>query len=99
MLAYSTTTLENLAIHEAAEEAADFNLISPQKETEIKAHYVVGLYSPNIFVRIGLCLLTVFIVLASVGLVGLMTSFSAPVFLMLVFAAGCFALLSSITGT
>ena len=99
MLAYSTTTLENLAIHEAAEEAADFNLISPQKETEIKSHYVVDVYSPNIFVRIGLGLLTVFIVLASVGLVGLMTSFSAPVFLMLVFAAGCFALLSYITGT
>ncbi len=99
MLAYSTTTLENLAIHEAAEEAADFNLISSQKETEIKAQYAVDLYSPNIFVRIGLGLLTVFIVLASVGLVGLMTNFSAPVFLMLLFAAGCFALLSYITGT
>ena len=99
MLTYSTTTLENLAIHEAAEEAADLNLISLQKETEIKAHYVVDLYSPNIFVRIGLGLLTVFIVLASVGLLGLMTNFSAPVFLMLLFAAGCFALLSYITGT
>ena len=76
MLAYNKTTLENLAIHEAAEEAADLNLISAQKENEIQIRYPVDLYSPNIFVRIGLGLLTIFIVLSSAGLIGLMTNFT-----------------------
>ena len=97
MLAYNKTTLESLAIHEAAEEAADLNLISSQKETEIKTHYIVDLFSPNIFVRIGLGLLTIFIVLSSVGLIGLMTNFSSPLVLMMLFAGGCFAVLSYMT--
>ncbi|MCY7420843.1 MAG: hypothetical protein LH478_03760 [Chitinophagaceae bacterium] len=99
MLAYNKTTLENLAIHEAAEEAADLNLISPQKETEIKTHYMVDLYSPNIFVRIGLGLLTTFIVLSSVGLIGFITNFSSPLVFMIVFAGGCYAVLSYVTAT
>ena len=99
MLAYNKTTLENLAIHEAAEEAADVNLISAQKENEIKIHYSVDLYSPNIFVRIGLGLLTIFIVLSSAGLIGLMTNFESPAFILFLFAAGSFAMLTYMTAT
>ena len=99
MLAYNKTTLENLAIHEAAEEAADVNLISAQKENEIKIHYPVDLYSPNIFVRIGLGLLTIFIVLSSAGLIGLMTNFESPTFILFLFAAGSFAMLTYMTAT
>ena len=99
MLAYNKTTLENLAIHEAAEEAADLNLISAQKENEIQIHYPVDLYSPNIFVRIGLGLLTTFIVLSSAGLIGLMTNFESPTFILFLFAAGSFAMLTYMTAT
>ena len=99
MLAYNKTTLENLAIHEAAEEAADLNLISAQKENEIKIHYPVDLYSPNIFVRIGLGLLTIFIVLSSAGLIGLMTNFTSPTFILFLFAAGSFVVLTYMTRT
>ena len=99
MLAYNKTTLENLAIHEAAEEAADVNLISAQNENEIKIHYPVDLYSPNIFVRIGLGLLTIFIVLSSAGLIGLMTNFESPTFILFLFAAGSFAMLTYMTAT
>ena len=99
MLAYNKTTLENLAIHEAAEEAADVNLISAQKENEIKIHYPIDLYSPNIFVRIGLGLLTIFIVLSSAGLIGLMTNFESPTFILFLFAAGSFAMLTYMTAT
>ena len=99
MLAYNKTTLENLAIHEAAEEAADLNLISAQKENEIKIHYPVHLYSPNIFVCIGLGLLTIFIVLSSAGLIGLMTNFQSPTFILFLFATGSFAVLTYMTAT
>ncbi len=99
MLAYNKITLQHIAIHEAAEEAADLNLITPDKEVEIKNHYAVDLYSPNIFVRIGLGLLTIFIILASVGLMLLVTGVASPVFILLPFAGSSFAALSYMATT
>lgn len=75
MLAYNKNTLRNLAIHEQAEEAAHHKIISAENVKAIKLAYPVDLYTPNLFVRIGLAILTLFIVIAAVGLLALLTGF------------------------
>ena len=68
MIAYNHTSLDNLLIHEEATTAFDQQLISKEEVDAIEKAYPVNLYSPNLFIRIGLFVLTTVIVLMSFGL-------------------------------
>lgn len=69
MLAYNRTSLDNYDIIEEAGEALDKRLITKDEFDAIGAAHPVTLYSPNIFIRIGLFFATVVIVFMSFGLV------------------------------
>jgi hypothetical protein len=62
MIAYNRTSLDNLLIKEEAADAFHQQLISIEEYNAIEKVYPVDLYSPNIFIRIGLFLLTTVIV-------------------------------------
>jgi hypothetical protein len=68
MIAYNQTSLDNLLIHEEATAAFDQQLISKEEIDAIEKTYPVNLYSPNLFIRIGLFVLTTVIVLMAFGL-------------------------------
>jgi hypothetical protein len=68
MIAYNHTTLDHLLINEEAESALQHNLISKEEADAIGKTYPVNLYTPNIFIRIGLFLLTAVIILMGFGL-------------------------------
>lgn len=68
MIAYNHTTLDHLLINEEATAALHHNLISKEEADVIGKTYPVNLYTPNIFIRIGLFLLTAIIVLMGFGL-------------------------------
>lgn len=68
MIAYNHTSLDNLLINEEAAVALHHNLISKEEAAAIEQTYAVNLYSPNIFIRIGLFLLTAIIILLGFGL-------------------------------
>ena len=90
MLAYNKTSLRNLVIQEEVAEAVHCQLLSPEKENEVTLHYPVDLYTPNLFVRIGLGILTIFIVLASVGLLALITNFHNAGAILFLLGAACY---------
>lgn len=58
MIAYNHTSLDNLLINEEAADAFHQQLISIEEYKAIEKAYPVNLYSPNLFIRIGLFLLT-----------------------------------------
>jgi len=72
MIAYNTTSLDNRVIREQAGDAQERKCISPEECAQIKANYPCDLYIPNIYMRIGLFLLTLVIVAFSVGLLALL---------------------------
>ena len=63
MIAYNHTSLDNLSINEEAADAFHQQLISKEEVGAIEKAYPFDLYSPNIFIRIGLFVLTTIIVL------------------------------------
>lgn len=72
MIAYNRKSLDNLAIHEEAAVALRSNLILQTEMEDIVKAYPVNLYSPNVFIRIGLFVLTAMIILMVFGLFCLM---------------------------
>ncbi|RAJ05139.1 hypothetical protein LX64_02293 [Chitinophaga skermanii] len=56
MIAYNKEQLDNFMIQEAAEAVKEKGLISQEEWEAIQAKHPVKLYTPNIFVRIGLAL-------------------------------------------
>ena len=74
MIAYNRTSLDNMAIRKQADEAFDAGCITPEENTKIGATYPVDFYTPNIFICVGLFLLTVVIVVFSLGLLFLITA-------------------------
>lgn len=72
MIAYNNQWLENLQVRNQSDTAADRHLISSEENAGIAKAYTVGFYSPNIFVQIGLFILTCIIVQFTLGLVSLM---------------------------
>jgi hypothetical protein len=78
MIAYSKKWLCNLHIHSEADEAFHKECISEAEQTAIKAHYPVGFYTPNFFIRIGLFILTAVIASFTLALFFLIT-FSSSV--------------------
>lgn len=72
MLIYNAAQLDNRLIRQDAEDAADAGMIAPETVERIIAAHPFTLYSPNIFVRIGLMLATMLVVLLAAGLIFLL---------------------------
>ena len=72
MIAYNIEWLDNLLLHEELKAAATENDINDEEKRTALKVYPVGFYTPNLFVRIGLAILTIIIVAFSFGLVSLM---------------------------
>ena len=65
MIAYKEKSLDQLVINEECEKALKRQLITAEEYGAIKAAHKSQLYSPNMFIRIGLFVLTVVIVFMS----------------------------------
>lgn len=72
MIAYNHTSLDNLLINEEAADAFHQQLISIEEYKAIEKAYPVNLYTPNIFIRIGLFLLTCIIAFMGFGMLLMM---------------------------
>ncbi|CAN5471002.1 hypothetical protein BH11BAC3_BH11BAC3_11440 [soil metagenome] len=81
MIAYNKNWLKNIFIHEQADEAFLKACLNESEQQAIKTAYPVGFYTPNVFIRIGLALLTFIILLCIFGLFILMLSSSSDDFL------------------
>ena len=68
MTAYNPDSLKNLFVSEQAEEAYLAECIDDETYKKIILSHPVNFYSPNTFVQIGLGILTVFISMASLGI-------------------------------
>ncbi|WP_449435710.1 hypothetical protein [Pedobacter steynii] len=62
MIIYNNIWLANLLIREEAQKARKAEAISIDEQKKIADKYPVGFYTPNIFIRIGLFILTCIIV-------------------------------------
>ena len=71
MIAYNNEWLGHLDIRKQAAEAFDADCLTKDELTGINNKYPVGFYTPNIFIRIGLFVLTIIIMLFSLGLLAL----------------------------
>ncbi len=91
MIAYKDNDLRNLYMHEQISEAYSNNCLSKQQYEELRAGAPVNMYTPNIFIRIGLALLTIVIVLGAAGLLALVSDgmHSFPTFI-IVFGILCY---------
>lgn len=67
MIIYNKTWLHNLSLHNEAEQLHKAHLITSAELDKVKKTYPVGFYSPGIFVRVGLFVLTV-VIISAVGL-------------------------------
>ncbi|MRG44279.1 hypothetical protein GFS24_04095 [Chitinophaga sp. SYP-B3965] len=76
MIAYNKTDLENSWIQQDAKDACLKECITKEENKNIKAQYPTGLYTPNIFIRIGLFLATVVVGIFSLGLISLIMASS-----------------------
>ena len=74
MIAYSRTSLDNRTIREQTDQALTAGCITKEEHEKIGASHPVDLYTPNIYVCIGLFLLTVVIVIFSMGLIYLIST-------------------------
>ena len=72
MIAYDTVWLDNLAAREAIKDAFDEDCISKEEKEVSGSIFPVGFYSPNLFIQIGLFILTLVIACFSLGLLGLL---------------------------
>lgn len=72
MIAYNKEWLHNLQTRNEINKAVEQGCITQLEKEQVFAAYPAGFYSPNIFVRIGLFILTMIIVQFSLGLVALM---------------------------
>lgn len=71
MIAYNTTALDNKDVLEQSGRALKRKLISKEEFDIVSAAHPVNMYSPNLFIRIGLFLATAVIVSMSFGLFAL----------------------------
>ena len=72
MIAYNKTSLHNERIQEQSTTAFENNFISNEELQKIKNKYPVQFYTPNIFIRIGLFILTLIILSFSFSLFSLL---------------------------
>ncbi len=67
MLIYNTAQLDNRLIGQDTDNAAAEGIISDETSARIKAAHPDKLYSPNIFVRVGLMIATILCVMLIIG--------------------------------
>jgi hypothetical protein len=77
MIAYNKTWLANLRVQMQVKKQLNKGCITDAEFSAIQEKYPVEFYTPNLFVRIGLIILTCIIVLFGGGLLTLMTGFDA----------------------
>ncbi|HEX9510002.1 MAG TPA: hypothetical protein VF939_05935 [Puia sp.] len=97
MIAYNSTSLDNRIIEEQTAEALATHCITKEEHTQIGAAYPVPFYTPNIFIRIGLFILTVIIAVFTLGLLALLTSAGSNSFGVLFIFSGlvCYGILEA----
>ena len=95
MIAYNRTGLDNLAVRGQTQEAFAAGCISGEENTKIGTAYPVDFYTPNIFICIGLFLLTILIASCSLGLFMLINAGSSESFtaLLIFFGLVCYGAL------
>lgn len=81
MIAYSTTAIYNLFVRKQAAEALDQNYLPQVEYDAILTRFPVDFYSPNLFIRIGLLILTLVIQLFSFGIGVLLFQSLSDIFL------------------
>jgi hypothetical protein len=98
MIAYNRTGLDNMTIRKQAKEAFAAGCITDEENTKIGDSYPVNFYSPNIFICVGLFLLTIVIIACSLGLFLLsdMGNRGAFASLLIFFSLICYAALEYI---
>lgn len=74
MIAYNPTWLANLRLQNAVKNELQRGNIAGEEYKAIEEKYPAGFYTPNIFVRVGLFILTCIIVLFADGLLSLMAA-------------------------
>jgi hypothetical protein len=72
MIAYNHTGLDNIDIQGEAREALTAGCITEEVNALIRQRHPIPFYAPNIYIRIGLFILTVIIILFSLGILALM---------------------------
>ncbi len=72
MIIYNRTGLNNLLIQNETEQAHDAGLITTTEQQEINLKYPHGFYSPGIWIKIGLFILTCIIISSATGMLSLM---------------------------
>ena len=77
ILAYRPDSLDRLLISDATSRALDKKLITQAEYQSVQKLHAVDLYTPNIFIRAGIFLLTVFITLMGSGLLWMITGASS----------------------
>ncbi len=77
MIAYNRQYLDNREVQEQAAEALAKNVITAGEQARIREAYPYTFYTPNIYVRIGLFLLTVLVSACGLGLYMLMFGMGA----------------------
>src|SRR4051794_22637939 len=99
MTVYNLTTLKNIYMRQQVDKTHKRNYLSLEQKDAIYNAYPVDLFMPNVFVRIGLAVLTFFISLCSVGLIALFTNITHAfdAFLILM-GALCYLFLEWMTG-
>ncbi len=71
MIAYNSVSLANIEIKKQSEDLFDEGCISKEELAVIKKKYPVEFYSPNVFIAVGLLILTIIVLLFSFGVLAL----------------------------
>lgn len=93
MLAYNKKDILNREYRDAAKAAMKAGLLTEQENTIVQNTYPVSLYTPNLFLRLGLGILTLIISLALLGLI-LLESSSGNNYLGVIFFVGAISLVA-----
>ena len=96
MIAYDREWLGNINIRKDVDDAFDENCMTKEEQEAVHNKYPVGFYTPNIFIGIGLLLLTIVILFFSAGLITLwFRNSSVNMFgaLAILFAIACYIVL------
>ncbi|HEY2350115.1 MAG TPA: hypothetical protein VGH64_13935, partial [Puia sp.] len=96
MIAYNQKGLDNLFVLDQAQDAVDAGCITAEENAKIREAYPSGFYTPNVFICIGLFVLTTIIASCSLGLFILLSSASSDSSvskLIIFFGLACYAAL------
>lgn len=73
-MSYNKQHIESVEVRKFADELEDLKLINADQKVQVHAAFKDELYTPNLFIRIGLFVFTIVLVLSGTGLIGLTIS-------------------------